>query len=146
MLAYSTVSQLGFMFMGMGAGAFSAGMFHVFTHAFFKAALFLGSGSVILACHHEQDMRNMGGLRKLMPWTFASMGLATLAIAGIFPFSGFFSKDEILWKVFEGWYRGRQHPEPGVLDHGHGGRLHDRLLHGPADGHDLLRGIPRGRA
>jgi len=105
-LAYSTVSQLGFMFMGMGAGAFSAGMFHVFTHAFFKAALFLGSGSVIMACHHEQDMRNMGGLRKLMPWTFASMGIATLAIAGIFPFSGFFSKDEILWKVFEGWYQG----------------------------------------
>jgi NADH-quinone oxidoreductase subunit L len=105
-LAYSTVSQLGFMFMGMGAGAFSAGMFHVFTHAFFKAALFLGSGSVIMACHHEQDMRNMGGLRKYMPWTFASMGVATLAIAGIFPFSGFFSKDEILWKVFEGWYAG----------------------------------------
>jgi NADH-quinone oxidoreductase subunit L len=105
-LAYSTVSQLGFMFMGMGAGAFTAGMFHVFTHAFFKAALFLGSGSVILACHHEQDMRNLGGLRKKMPWTYASMGLATLAIAGIFPFSGFFSKDEILWKVFEGWYSG----------------------------------------
>jgi NADH-quinone oxidoreductase subunit L len=105
-LAYSTVSQLGYMFMGMGAGAFSAGMFHVFTHAFFKAALFLGSGSVIMACHHEQDMRNMGGLRKLMPWTFASMGIATLAIAGIFPFAGFFSKDEILWKVFEGWYHG----------------------------------------
>jgi NADH-quinone oxidoreductase subunit L len=105
-LAYSTVSQLGFMFMGMGAGAFSAGMFHVFTHAFFKAALFLGSGSVILACHHEQDMRNLGGLRKYMPWTFASMGIATLAIAGIFPFSGFFSKDEILWRVFEGWFAG----------------------------------------
>jgi NADH-quinone oxidoreductase subunit L len=105
-LAYSTVSQLGYMFMGMGAGAFSAGMFHVFTHAFFKAALFLGSGSVIMACHHEQDMRNMGGLRKLMPWTFASMGIATLAICGIFPFSGFFSKDEILWQVFDGWYRG----------------------------------------
>jgi len=103
-LAYSTVSQLGFMFMGMGAGAFSVGMFHVFTHAFFKAALFLGSGSVIMACHHEQDMRNMGGLRKHLPWTFASMLLATLAIAGIFPFSGFFSKDEILWKVFEGWW------------------------------------------
>ena len=105
-LAYSTVSQLGYMFMGMGAGAFSAGMFHVFTHAFFKAALFLGSGSVILACHHEQDMRNLGGLRKRMPWTFASMAIATIAIAGIFPFSGFFSKDEILWQVFEGWYRG----------------------------------------
>ena len=104
-LAYSTVSQLGFMFMGMGAGAFSAGMFHVFTHAFFKASLFLGSGAVIAACHHEQDMRNMGGLRKLMPITAMSMILATFAIAGIFPFSGFFSKDEILWKVFEGWYQ-----------------------------------------
>ena len=103
-LAYSTVSQLGFMFMGLGAGAFTAGMFHVFTHAFFKATLFLGSGSVIMACHHEQDMRNMGGLRKYLPWTYLSMLLATIAIAGIFPFSGFFSKDEILWKVFEGWY------------------------------------------
>ncbi|MDP1831700.1 MAG: NADH-quinone oxidoreductase subunit L [Geothrix sp.] len=104
-LAYSTVSQLGFMFMGLGAGAFSAGMFHVFTHAAFKASLFLGSGAVIAACHHEQDMRNMGGLRKHMPLTFVSMGLATLAINGIFPFSGFFSKDEILWKVFDGWYQ-----------------------------------------
>ncbi|HZU53550.1 MAG TPA: NADH-quinone oxidoreductase subunit L, partial [Holophagaceae bacterium] len=91
-LAYSTVSQLGYMFMGMGAGAFTAGMFHVFTHAFFKATLFLGSGAVIVACHHEQDMRNMGGLRKLMPITFLSMMAATLAIAGIPPFSGFFSK------------------------------------------------------
>jgi len=105
-LAYSTVSQLGFMFMGMGAGAYSAGMFHVFTHAFFKAALFLGSGSVIMACHHEQDMRNMGGLKAKMPWTYLSMLIATIAIAGIFPFAGFFSKDEILWKVFEGWYKG----------------------------------------
>ena len=104
-LAYSTVSQLGFMFMAMGAGAYTAGMFHVFTHAFFKAALFLGSGSVIMACHHEQDMRNLGGLKSKMPWTYWSMLLATIAIAGIFPFSGFFSKDEILWKVFEGWYK-----------------------------------------
>ena len=103
-LAYSTVSQLGFMFMGMGTGAFAAGMFHVFTHAFFKASLFLGSGAVIAACHHEQDMRNMGGLRKLMPITSLAMILATFAIAGIFPFSGFFSKDEILWQVFNGWY------------------------------------------
>ncbi len=103
-LAYSTVSQLGYMFMGMGAGAFAAGMFHVFTHAFFKASLFLGSGAVIAACHHEQDMRNMGGLRKLMPITSISMILATFAISGIFPFSGFFSKDEILWQVFRGWY------------------------------------------
>ncbi len=103
-LAYSTVSQLGFMFMGMGAQSYTAGMFHVFTHAFFKASLFLGSGAVIAACHHEQDMRNMGGLKKYMPITFASMGLATLAINGLFPFSGFFSKDEILWKVFEKFY------------------------------------------
>jgi NADH-quinone oxidoreductase subunit L len=111
-LAYSTVSQLGFMFMGMGAGAYTAGMFHVFTHAFFKAALFLGSGSVIMACHHEQDMRNMGGLKAKMPWTYRSMLIATIAIAGIFPFSGFFSKDEILWKVFDGWYRHGQYNGP----------------------------------
>ncbi len=108
-LAYSTVSQLGYMFMGMGAGAFTAGMFHVFTHAFFKATLFLGSGAVIVACHHEQDMRNMGGLRKLMPITFLSMGAATLAIAGIPPFRGFFSKDEILWRVFDQWYQSGTH-------------------------------------
>jgi len=113
-LAYSTVSQLGFMFMGMGAGAFSAGMFHVFTHAFFKAALFLGAGAVIVACHHEQDMRNMGGLRKYMPITFISMGVATLAICGIFPFSGYFSKDEILWNVFEGWYNHGHYDGPAL--------------------------------
>jgi NADH-quinone oxidoreductase subunit L len=113
-LAYSTVSQLGFMFMGMGAGAFTAGMFHVFTHAFFKASLFLGSGAVIAACHHEQDMRNMGGLKKVMPITAMSMILATFAIAGIFPFSGFFSKDEILWKVFEGWYNHGHYNGPAL--------------------------------
>ena len=113
-LAYSTVSQLGFMFMGLGAGAFTAGMFHVFTHAFFKATLFLGSGSVIMACHHEQDMRNMGGLKKHLPWTYLSMLLATIAIAGIFPFSGFFSKDEILWKVFEGWYNHGHYNGPSL--------------------------------
>jgi NADH-quinone oxidoreductase subunit L len=106
-LAYSTVSQLGFMFMGMGAQSYTAGMFHVFTHAAFKACLFLGSGSVIMACHHEQDMRNMGGLKDKMPWTYRSMLLATIAIAGIAPFSGFFSKDEILWKVFEHGFHGQ---------------------------------------
>ena len=111
-LAYSTVSQLGYMFMGMGAGAFTAGMFHVFTHAFFKATLFLGSGAVIVACHHEQDMRNMGGLRKLMPITFLSMLVATFAISGVPPFSGFFSKDEILWRVFEQWYQGGTYAGP----------------------------------
>ncbi len=100
-LAYSTVSQLGYMFTAMGVGAFVAGIFHVFTHAFFKALLFLGSGSVIHAMHHEQDMFKMGGLRKYLPITWATMGIGTIAIAGIPPLAGFFSKDEILWKTFE---------------------------------------------
>lgn len=100
-LAYSTVSQLGYMFLGMGTGAYVTGIFHLMTHAFFKACLFLGSGSVILGMHHEQDMRRMGGLRKYMPVTYWTFLLATIAIAGIFPFAGFFSKDEILWKAFE---------------------------------------------
>ena len=95
-LAYSTVSQLGYMFLACGVGAFSAGMFHVFTHAFFKACLFLGSGSVIMSMHHEQDMRQMGGLAARIPQTFRTMLVATLAIAGIFPLAGFFSKDMIL--------------------------------------------------
>jgi NADH-quinone oxidoreductase subunit L len=109
-LAYSTVSQLGFMFMAMGVGAFTAGIFHLMTHAFFKACLFLGSGSVIHAMHHAlhhahlhddpQDMRNMGGLRKHMPITHATFAISCLAIAGIPIFSGFFSKDEILWWAF----------------------------------------------
>jgi NADH-quinone oxidoreductase subunit L len=99
-LAYSTVSQLGYMFTAMGVGAFSAGAFHLMTHAFFKALLFLGSGSVIHAMAGEQDMRKMGGLRKYLPVTFATMMIGTLAIAGIFPFSGFFSKDEILFQAF----------------------------------------------
>ena len=99
-LAYSTVSQLGYMFTAMGVGAFSAGAFHLMTHAFFKALLFLGSGSVIHAMGGEQDMRRMGGLRKYLPVTFVTMMLGTLAIAGIFPFAGFFSKDEILFRAF----------------------------------------------
>ncbi|MEI8134091.1 MAG: NADH-quinone oxidoreductase subunit L [bacterium] len=99
-LAYSTVSQLGYMFLGLGVGAFGAGVFHVLTHAFFKACLFLGSGAVIHAMHHEQDMQKMGGLKKYLPITFWTFALATLAIAGIPPFAGFFSKDEILWKAF----------------------------------------------
>jgi NADH-quinone oxidoreductase subunit L len=120
-LAYSTVSQLGFMFIGVGIGAFSAGMFHLVTHAFFKALLFLGSGAVIHAMHHAfhhthkdwdaQDMRNMGGLRRFMPVTWITMWIGTLAIAGIWPFAGFFSKDEIIWQVgaravgpFAGWF------------------------------------------
>ena len=109
-LAYSTISQLGYMFVGVGVGAYVAGMFHLVTHAFFKALLFLGSGSVIYAMHaayhatgsHDdaQDMRNMGGLRRYLPITFVLMWIATLAISGIPPFSGFFSKDEILGSVF----------------------------------------------
>jgi NADH-quinone oxidoreductase subunit L len=111
-LAYSTVSQLGFMFAAVGMGAYVAGVFHLMTHAFFKACLFLGSGAVIHAMHHAlhathspadaQDMRNMGGLRKYMPITFATMGIATLAIAGVPWFSGFFSKDEIINAAWNG--------------------------------------------
>jgi NADH-quinone oxidoreductase subunit L len=99
-LAYSTISQLGYMFMACGVGAFSAGIFHLMTHAFFKGLLFLAAGSVIHGIGGEQDMRKMGGLRLYMPWTFLTMGIATLAIAGIPPFAGFWSKDEILWKAF----------------------------------------------
>jgi NADH-quinone oxidoreductase subunit L len=99
-LAYSTVSQLGYMFLGAGAGAFGAAIFHVFTHAFFKACLFLGSGSVIHACGGEQDIRKMGGLAKKLPATYWTFLVATLALAGIPPLAGFFSKDEILGKVF----------------------------------------------
>ncbi len=99
-LAYSTVSQLGYMFLAMGVGAFSAGIFHLLTHAAFKAALFMGSGSVIVALHHKQDMREMGGLLKKMPITGLSFIAATMAIMGFPLTSGFFSKDEILWKAF----------------------------------------------
>jgi NADH-quinone oxidoreductase subunit L len=108
-LAYSTVSQLGYMFLAVGVGAYTAGIFHLMTHAFFKALLFLGAGAVIHSMHHAlhhthsdadaQDMRNMGALRKFMPITAATMWIATLAISGIWPFAGFFSKDEIIWKV-----------------------------------------------
>ncbi len=100
-LAYSTVSQLGYMFLAMGTGAFSAGVFHLMTHAFFKALLFLGSGSVILGMHHDQDMRHMGGLLKKMKITGYTFLIGVLAIAGVFPFAGFFSKDEILYYAFE---------------------------------------------
>jgi NADH-quinone oxidoreductase subunit L len=101
-LAYSTVSQLGLMFLALGMGAYQVAVFHVITHAFFKACLFLGSGSVIHALHGEQDMRKMGGLRKAMPITFITMLIASLAISGIFPFAGFWSKDEILISAFHG--------------------------------------------
>lgn len=99
-LAYSTVSQLGYMFLGLGVGAYAAGIFHLVTHAFFKALLFLGAGSVIHAMSHEQDMRKMGALRSHLPITSLTMFIGCLAIAGIPPFAGFFSKDEILWKTF----------------------------------------------
>jgi NADH-quinone oxidoreductase subunit L len=121
-LAYSTVSQLGYMFIGVGTGAYAAGIFHLMTHAFFKALLFMGAGAVIHAMHHAlhhthsawdaQDMRNMGGLRRYLPITWITMWIGTLAIAGVWPFAGFFSKDEIIWQAaaravgpFEGWFR-----------------------------------------
>ena len=100
-LAYSTVSQLGYMFLGLGVGAYTGSFFHVITHAFFKALLFLGAGSVIHAMHHEQDMRHMGGLRSKLKITFTTMMIGTIAIAGLPPFSGFFSKDEILAHAYE---------------------------------------------
>ena len=120
-LAYSTVSQLGYMFIGVGVGAYASGIFHLMTHAFFKALLFLGAGAVIHAMHEAfhhthndwdaQDMRNMGGLKKYMPITWATMWIATLAISGVWPFAGFFSKDEIIWQAasravgpFHGWF------------------------------------------
>lgn len=99
-LAYSTVSQLGYMFLACGVGAFDAGVFHVITHAFFKALMFLGAGSVIYGMHHEQDILKMGGLKKYMPITFWTFLLGWLAISGVPPFAGFFSKDEILWKAW----------------------------------------------
>jgi NADH-quinone oxidoreductase subunit L len=104
-LAYSTVSQLGYMFLAMGVGAFGAGIFHLYTHAFFKALLFLGSGAVIHALHGEQDIRRMGGLRKYLPVTFWTFLIGSLAIAGVPGLAGFFSKDEILFETF---YRGYQ--------------------------------------
>ena len=110
-LAYSTVSQLGYMFLGMGTGMYASGIFHLVTHAFFKACLFLGAGCVILAAHHEQDIQKMGGLKKYMPAIYLSFLAATLALAGIVPLSGFFSKDDILWQAFskggnEMWFYG----------------------------------------
>jgi NADH-quinone oxidoreductase subunit L len=99
-LAYSTVSQLGYMFLAMGVGAYAAGIFHLFTHAFFKALLFLGSGAVIHALAGEQDLRNMGGLKKHLPITYWTFLIGAIAIAGVPPLAGFFSKDEILWKTY----------------------------------------------
>lgn len=116
-LAYSTVSQLGYMFLAAGVGAFVVAIFHVMTHAFFKALLFLGSGSVIHGMHHEQDMRRMGNLKKYMPITFFTMATGWLAIAGIPIFAGFFSKDEILYKTFaaDKYFPGGPFPGNGAL-------------------------------
>jgi NADH-quinone oxidoreductase subunit L len=110
-LAYSTISQLGYMFLACGVGAYVAAIFHVMTHAFFKAQLFLGSGSVIHGMHHEQDMRRMGGLRKYMPITWLTMCAGWLAICGVPIWAGFFSKDEILWKT---WVAGGASFSPGL--------------------------------
>ncbi|HDZ11095.1 MAG TPA: NADH-quinone oxidoreductase subunit L, partial [Bacteroidetes bacterium] len=104
MLAYSTISQLGYMFVGVGVGAFAAGIFHLMTHAFFKALLFMGAGSIMHAMSNSTDMRMMGGLKKKMPITYWTFLMATLAISGIPGFSGFFSKDEILWQSLAGAY------------------------------------------
>src|SRR5256885_14321267 len=106
-LAYSTISQLGYMFMACGVAAYSAGIFHLVTHAFFKGLLFLAAGSVIHAVGGEQDMRHMGGLRTKIPWTFWTMTMATLAISGFPPFAGFFSKDAILWRALSSPPRSR---------------------------------------
>lgn len=103
-LAYSTISQLGYMFLALGVGAFTAGLFHVLTHAFFKALLFLGSGAVIHAMHEEQDIQKMGGLKSYLPTTYKTFLIGAIAIAGIPPLAGFVSKDEILWKTFSGGY------------------------------------------
>src|SRR6266700_4585747 len=103
-LAYSTVSQLGYMFLACGVGAFSMGIFHLMTHAFFKGLLFLAAGSVIHAVGGEQDMRRMGGLRKKIPWTFFTMSAGTFAIAGFWPLAGFYSKDAILFQALSSPY------------------------------------------
>ena len=135
-LAYSTLSQLGYMFAALGVGAWTAAIFHLMTHGFFKGLLFLGSGSVIHAVHEEQDMRRMGGLSAKIPITYVTMLIGSLAIAGIPPLAGFFSKDEILGESLKLGLR-----------LGLGDRLHrrrpDRVLHVPADGPDLLGRVPR---
>jgi NADH-quinone oxidoreductase subunit L len=107
-VAYSTLSQLGYMTVALGASAYSAAMFHLMTHAFFKAVLFLGAGSVIIAMHHEQDMRRMGGLRKYMPITYLTVLIGALANAGFPPFAGFFSKDSIIEAVHAVDHAGRR--------------------------------------
>jgi NADH-quinone oxidoreductase subunit L len=165
-VAYSTLSQLGYMTMALGASAYSVAIFHLMTHAFFKAVLFLGAGSVIIAMHHEQDMRKMGGLRKYMPITYATMLIGAIANAGLPPFAGFFSKDSIieavhlaqvpgahfayycaLAAVFVGGlysfrlifftFHGEERFRHGHDDHGHGHDAHDdHGHHGPVEPHE----------
>ena len=134
-LAYSTVSQLGFMFMACGVGAFVIGIFHVMTHAFFKALMFLGAGSVIHGMHHEQDMRRMGGLKKYMPYTYMTFLAGWLAICGIIPFSGFWSKDEILWNAASTTLHSRR--LAGLDRRNHRRNLHS-VLHDASGGDDFL--------
>ena len=136
-LAYSTISQLGYMFMACGVGAFSAGIFHLMTHAFFKGLLFLAAGSVIHGIGGEQDMRKMGGLRVYMPWTFVTMGIATLAIAGIPPFAGLLVERR---DSLEGLWR-----KLGVLADRRDYRVHHVVLYVPVDVHDIRRRIPGRR-
>jgi NADH-quinone oxidoreductase subunit L len=162
-LAYSTVSQLGYMFLACGVGAFSAGIFHLMTHAFFKGLLFLGAGSVIHAVGGEQDMRKMGGLKTYIPVTFTTMLIATCAIAGIPPLAGFWSKDEILWKAYEAnpayWAIGAitafitsfymfrllfmtfwgDYKGISVDDHGHAHATHGHEDHGHGEPHESPR-------
>ena len=137
-LAYSTVSQLGYMFLALGVGAYWVAVFHLLTHAFFKALLFLGSGSVIHAMSGEQDMRRMGALKDKIPITFRTMWIGSVAIAGIPGLAGFFSKDEILWQAYsspQGLHRS--------VGRGPHHRRHDRLLHVAHDVHDVLRQVAR---
>ena len=135
-LAYSTLSQLGYMFAALGVGAWVAAIFHLMAHGFFKGLLFLDSGSVIHAVHEEQDMRRMGGLAKKIPITYWTMLIGSLAIAGIPPLAGFFSKDEILGEAFRNGFIVVWAIGIVVADD-------DRLLHVPADGHDVLGPEPR---
>ena len=138
-LAYSTVSQLGYMFLAMGVGAFAGGIFHLYTHAFFKALMFLGSGAVIHALHGEQDIRRMGGLRKELPITYWTFLIGALAIAGVPLLSGFFSKDEILYQTFSTGHTVLWADRRGDV-------AADRDLHVPAGVPDLPRRARRGGA
>ena len=147
-VAYSTLSQLGYMTVALGVSAYSAAIFHLMTHAFFKALLFLGAGSVIIGMHHEQDMRHMGGLRKYMPITFWTMLIGTLALVGTPFFSGFYSKDTIIEAAAHHAARGAQLGRDVRLLGGAAGRVRDRVLQLPPAVPDLPRqgALPRSGA